>query len=50
MHRVETLGGMGGGTLEVAMWNRAARLFVNSGQGGLPVATVVVYMKENKKK
>ena len=30
--------GTGGGALEVATWNRAARLLVNSGQGGLPVA------------
>jgi len=38
VHRVDTFGGMGGGVLEVATWNSAAMLFVNSGQGGLPVA------------
>ena len=30
--------GVGGGIGEVATWKRAARLFVNSGHGGLPVA------------
>jgi hypothetical protein len=30
--------GSGGGMGEVATWNRAARLLVNSGQGGFPVA------------
>jgi hypothetical protein len=30
--------GSGGGMGEVATWNRAARLLVNSGHGGFPVA------------
>jgi hypothetical protein len=37
-HRGDMPGGMGGGVLEVATWNSVARLLVNSGQGGLPVA------------
>jgi hypothetical protein len=39
---VERLGGTGGGSSEVATWNKAARLLVNSGQGGLPVAEAKV--------
>lgn len=38
VHREDTFGGIGGGELEVATWNSAAMLLVNSGHGGLPVA------------
>ena len=41
MQREDTLSGMGGGVEEVATWNKAAMLFVNSGHGGLPVAAKV---------
>ena len=38
-HLGDKPGGIGGGVCDVATWNRAARLLVNSGHGGLPVAT-----------
>lgn len=37
-HWLERFFGVGGGIGDVATWKRAARLFVNSGHGGLPVA------------
>ena len=44
-HLGDKPGGVGGGVSDVATWNRAAKLFVNSGHGGFPVA-----VKENEKK
>lgn len=37
-HWLDIFLGVGGGMGDVATWNRAAKLFVNSGHGGLPVA------------
>jgi hypothetical protein len=42
-HSGDTCGGMGGGVLEVATWNSAERLFVNSGHGGFPVAVQATF-------
>lgn len=43
----DTLGGMGGGLFDVATWNSAAMLFVNSGHGGLPVAEEKMRKRQN---
>ena len=37
-HTSDTPVGMEGGSFEVAMWNSAAKLLVNSGHGGFAVA------------
>ena len=36
-HVLDRCSGAGGGCLDVAIWNSAAKLLVYSGQGGLPV-------------
>jgi hypothetical protein len=46
----EAFTGIGGGTFVVATWNRAAILFVNSGQGAFPVAARNGKDKNNKNK
>ena len=37
-HFGDKLGGVGGGVSDVATWKRAAKVLVNSGHGGFPVA------------
>jgi hypothetical protein len=42
------LGGIGGGSFDVATWNNAARLLENSGHGGFPVTNIIKIKRFNE--